>query len=239
LAFYRDLSHYLSHHSKHPAANRDTLGWRPASFRHAAANRDTLRGKTGAGHLNLQARQLSTRSGQSGHAARKDCGGLMSACFCRHFWSAIFGRQFFAGRFWPAFSPAGPTRGPLIFLRAFPPSKEGRGVVGRPCSEAPPRENLSFLGLARRCAMGDIWGLFGDESSLLLRLKGRWKHPQRTGLASFHPPAPIGTLSRRLRSDEIAQWEGANISRAAVTLPLDTPPRTREGPRPSVQWELY
>jgi hypothetical protein len=29
-----------------------------------------------------------------------------------------------------------------------------------------------------------------------------------------------------LRSDEIAQWEGANISRAAMTLPLDTPPRT-------------
>jgi hypothetical protein len=94
-------------------------------------------------------RQLSTRSGQSGHAAWKDwggtlnlhtrqlraqrpigtrcagdCGGLMSACFCRHFWPAIFAWQFLPA-FWPAFSPAGPTRGPWKILRAFRPFKRG------------------------------------------------------------------------------------------------------------------
>jgi hypothetical protein len=92
-------------------------------------------------------RQLSTRSGQSGHAAWKDwggtlnlharqlraqrpigtrcagdCGGLMSACFCRHFWPAIFGRQFLAGIF-----ARRAHKGPIDFFASVSPFQRGKG----------------------------------------------------------------------------------------------------------------
>jgi hypothetical protein len=147
----------------------------------------------------------------------EDWGGLMSAFLAGSFLPA----------FWPAFSPAGPTRGPWIFLRAFPPFKGGRGLSADPAQRHPQgRIRINSLGIlrgAQRCAMGDIWGLRG--SALLIKLKGRWKHPQRTGLASFHPPAHSRTLSQRLRSDAIACYEGATSVGRPDTLPLRRSPK--------------
>ena len=109
-------------------------------------------------------RQLSTRSGQSGHAAWKDwggtlnlhtrqlraqrpigtrcagdCGGLMSACFCRH----VFAKQFLPGSFCRHFGrhfrPQGPHGARGFFCERPPLPKRERGFVGRPCSEAPPK----------------------------------------------------------------------------------------------------
>ena len=111
--------------TKHPGGS-----YTPASFRHAAANRDTLRGKTGAGHLNLQARQLRAQR-PIGTRCAGDCGGLMSACFRRHFWPAIFGRQFLAGSFCRPFLAGIFARrahtGPIDFFASVPPFQRGKG----------------------------------------------------------------------------------------------------------------
>ena len=170
MAFYRDLSHYLSHHSKHPAANRDTLGWRPASFRHAAANRDTLRGKTVAGHLNLRPpafdtqRPIGTRCAE--RLRRAHVGMFLPTFLAGHFWPPVFCRPFLAGIF-----ARRAHKGAIKFFASVSPFEKGRGGCwwsggGEGGSDAPLGRILVSLGweLLRRSAA--LWGAMGATGGL-------------------------------------------------------------------------
>jgi hypothetical protein len=89
----------------------------------------------------------SEHSGQSGHAVLETAAGLMSACFCRHFWPAIFGRQFLADRFWPAVFARRAHKGPIDFFASVPPSQRGKGGLSTdPAQMHPQGRTLVSLG---------------------------------------------------------------------------------------------
>jgi hypothetical protein len=119
-----------------------------------AANRDTLCWRLRRAHVGMF---LPTLFGRQ----------FLPGSFCRH-----FGRHFrsqgpqgargkFCERFAPLKGAACRPTIPTPYALHLPTPTIPSPFVGRPCSEAPLRENLSFLGLAQRRAMGGIWGLFG------------------------------------------------------------------------------